>query len=108
VFVNHFLAPNVFINDIELALAPLLWRVGWRSDLKMDKFLKMTNLKPERVELVDRLGLWRTLYCTNHKDAAGPEEFDEKPKRLFIPQALRKWGKRLATVRMRKTERVRD
>ncbi|MEK7466868.1 MAG: methyltransferase domain-containing protein [Planctomycetota bacterium] len=106
VFVNHFMAPNVFINDVELALAPLFWRVGWRSDLKMDNFLKMTNLSPEKVELVDRLGLWRTLHCTNHKNAAGPEE--ERPTRTFIPQALRRWGKRLATVRMRKTERVRD
>lgn len=106
VFVNHFMAPNTFINDVELALAPLLWRVGWRSDLKISDFLRMTNLEPEKVELVDRLGLWRTLYCVNHKNAAGPEE--EKPKRTFIPQALRKWGKRLATVRIRRKERVRD
>ena len=99
VFVNHFMAPNVVINDVELSLAPVFWRLGWRSDLKMDHFLKMTNLKPEKVELVDRLGLWRTLYCTNEKDAAGPEE--ERPRRAFIPQALKRWG-RLATARLRK------
>lgn len=104
VFVNHFMAPNTFINDLERACAPVLWRVGWRSDLKLDSFLRMTNLRPEKVEFVDRMGLWRTLYCVNHKDAAGPEEV--KPKRTFIPQALRTWGKRLATVRIRKRERV--
>jgi phosphatidylethanolamine/phosphatidyl-N-methylethanolamine N-methyltransferase len=97
VFVNHFMAPNVFINDIELTLAPLLWRFGWRSDLKLPNFLRMTNLKPEKVELVDRLGLWRVLYCENHKDAAGPEE--EKPRRTFLPPALKRWGRKLATAR---------
>ncbi|NUN47309.1 MAG: methyltransferase domain-containing protein [Candidatus Brocadiae bacterium] len=100
VFVNHFMAPNVFINDIERFFAPFFWRAGWRSDLKLPDFLRMTNLKPEKVELVDRLGLWRTLYCVNHKDAAGPEEVREKTR--FLPAALKRWGKRLAPLKLRK------
>lgn len=94
VFVNHFMAPNVFINDCEEFFAPLFWRVGWRSNLKLSAFLRMTGLTPEKVELVDRLGLWRTLHCTNQKVAAGPAE--EKPSRkLSLGAALKRWGKKL-------------
>lgn len=102
VFVNHFMAPNVFINDIELFLAPVLWRCGWRSDLKMDHFLRMTNLQPEKVELVDRFGLWRTLHCTNYKNEAGPEERRKTRQFTGLRQALRKWGKRFSPAAARK------
>ena len=102
VFVNHFMAPNVFINDVERFLAPVLWRMGWRSDLKMETFLRMTNLKPEKVELVDRLGLWRTLYCTNNKNAPGPEEKRKSRKFTGLRQTLKKWQRRFATAGSRK------
>jgi phosphatidylethanolamine/phosphatidyl-N-methylethanolamine N-methyltransferase len=95
VFVNHFMAPNVFINDCEEFFAPVFWTLGWRSNLKLSAFLKMTGLSPERVELVDRLGLWRTLHCTNHKVAAGPVE-EKTSRKLSLGAALKRWGRKLA------------
>lgn len=65
VFLNHFLSEKPVIGFFERVLSPLFYKVGFATDLNLDRLMEETGLLPERKEDIDFLGHWKAVRCVN-------------------------------------------
>lgn len=65
VFLNHFLNENAFIGLFEKVFSPLCYRVGFYTDLDLNKLMSSTGLRVETKEHIDFLGHWKAVRCIN-------------------------------------------
>ncbi len=65
VFLNHFLNDNPLVGVFEKILSPLFYRVGFATDLNLEKLMNDTGLTIESKEDIDFLGHWKAVRCMN-------------------------------------------
>ncbi len=63
--VNHFTPDHPVLRDMESACAPLLSRVGFRSDLDLRQLVEAMRLEPVEVRSTDVLGFWKLALFIN-------------------------------------------
>lgn len=64
--LGHFNSPNPVIGGLERLLAPLSRKLGWRSDLSLDSFLRETGLTVLDRTAVNLFGYWILLRAGNN------------------------------------------
>lgn len=71
VIVNHFTSESPILGGITEALDPVTRRLGWRTDLKLNPFMRATQLKIEKVYKLSKLSLYTVLEGYNEKNGKG-------------------------------------
>jgi len=67
VIINHFKSRNKVVAGIERCINPLSKKIGWRSDLCMDEFVKRASLRVEKVFTLKKVDFWHFIFATNMK-----------------------------------------
>ncbi len=68
VIVNHFTSESPILGGLTEALDPVTRRLGWRTDLKLDPFVRAAQLKIDRVYKLSKLSLYTVLEGCNEKN----------------------------------------
>jgi len=68
VIVNHFTSESPILGSLTEALDPVTRRLGWRTDLKLDPFVRATQLKIDKVYKLSKLSLYTVLEGYNEKN----------------------------------------
>ncbi len=68
VIVNHFTSESPILGSLTEALDPVTRRLGWRTDLKLDPFVRAAQLKIDRVYKLSKLSLYTVLEGCNEKN----------------------------------------
>ncbi len=68
VIVNHFTSESLILGSLTEALDPVTRRLGWRTDLKLDPFVRATQLKIDKVYKLSKLSLYTVLEGYNEKN----------------------------------------
>ncbi|MFB3906496.1 MAG: class I SAM-dependent methyltransferase [Acidobacteriota bacterium] len=63
VFMNHFQSDNRLTAPFEKAVSPLFYRLGFRTDLNLNKLMSKCGLEVETREKVGFLGNWTAVRC---------------------------------------------
>ncbi len=66
-FLNHFRSPNRLLGSIERHISPLCYRLGFKTDLDMETFLRETALQVAQVRGVNLFQYWKLVECLNQK-----------------------------------------
>lgn len=64
-FLNHFHSEKPIVRAVETVISPLCFRLGFRTDLDLQKLARDADLKVESVERIDFCGHWRAVRCIN-------------------------------------------
>ncbi len=67
VFLNHFLNEKPLIGFFERVFSPLFYRIGFATDLNLDRLMQESGLEIETKEDIDFLGHWKAVRCVNVK-----------------------------------------
>lgn len=70
VIINHFQSGNRAMALIEKILCPLFQKIGWRSDLSLERLMGETGLDVDFRYKIDAVDLWQTVFITNDSRAA--------------------------------------
>ena len=65
--MNHFTHEVPVISTLETVLSPLFYRIGFRTDLRIQRLVDECGLEVDRIEKIDFLGHWKALKCLNRK-----------------------------------------
>jgi phosphatidylethanolamine/phosphatidyl-N-methylethanolamine N-methyltransferase len=65
VFLNHFLSAGPVTSKLERASAPLLGRLGFKSDFDLPAFLAQTGMRADSIEKVNLPRIWSLVICPN-------------------------------------------
>lgn len=65
VIINHFQSGNRVLAVIEKWLCPLFQKIGWRSDLSLERLMHETGLNVDFRYKLDAVDLWQTVFITN-------------------------------------------
>ncbi|HSR70360.1 MAG TPA: methyltransferase domain-containing protein [Acidobacteriota bacterium] len=65
--MNHFTHEVPVIDTIETVLAPLFYKVGFRTDLRLQPLFQEAELEIDRIVNIDFLGHWKAVRCVNRK-----------------------------------------
>ena len=63
VFMNHFQSNNRLTAPFEKAVSPLFYRLGFRTDLNLNRLMDKCELEIETKEKVGFLGNWTAVRC---------------------------------------------
>ena len=63
VFMNHFQSDNRLTAPFEKAVSPLFYRLGFRTDLNLNRLMNKCGLEIETKEKVGFLGNWTAVRC---------------------------------------------
>ncbi len=63
VFMNHFQSDNRLTAPFEKAVSPLFYRLGFRTDLNLNRLMEKCDLEIETREKVGFLGNWTAVRC---------------------------------------------
>ncbi len=63
VFMNHFQSDNRLTAPFEKAVSPLFYRLGFRTDLNLNRLMDKCGLEIETKEKVGFLGNWTAVRC---------------------------------------------
>ncbi|HHL39177.1 MAG TPA: methyltransferase domain-containing protein [Deltaproteobacteria bacterium] len=72
VIVNHFKSKNKMVEKFEKIVDPLCRRIGWRSDMCLDQFLRESGLRVEQRYKLRKLDLWHLIFAVNEKLTGEP------------------------------------
>lgn len=64
-FINHFQHEVPLLRTVERWLSPVFYRIGFRTDLRLDDLMAQCGLKIEEQEAVDFCGHWKAVRCFN-------------------------------------------
>jgi phosphatidylethanolamine/phosphatidyl-N-methylethanolamine N-methyltransferase len=67
VIVNHFTTDLPVIGPLTEALDPLTRRLGWRTKLRLEPFLKATDFNVEEIYKISKLSLYTVVVGVNQK-----------------------------------------
>jgi len=70
VIINHFQSGNRVMALIEKVLCPFFQKIGWRSDLSLEKLMSQTGLNVDFRYKLDVVDFWHTVFITNDSRAA--------------------------------------
>ncbi len=83
VIVNHFTSESPIWGGLTEALDPVTRKLGWRTDLKLNPFMRAAQLKIEKVYKLSKLSLYTVLQGYNEKNGNG--HHDMPIKRTVAP-----------------------
>lgn len=63
-FLNHFLSDNRVVAGVERRISRWMGPLGFRTDLDLWNLLERTGMRPDRIDRVNLLGMWRLVVCT--------------------------------------------
>ncbi len=64
---NHFLSEHRIKAFVERLASPLCYRIGFNTDLDLEKLLRDTHLEIDFEENSDAIGHWKAVRCINRK-----------------------------------------
>lgn len=67
VVVNHFKSKNPIIEMCEKLMNPICKKIGWRSDLSLNEFIRHAGLKVTKQYMLKKLDFWHIVFATNEK-----------------------------------------
>jgi len=65
--INHFCAEHFPARLIDKLISPICYRIGFKTNLELDKLLADCGLKIDLLRRVDFLGTWKAVRCVNPK-----------------------------------------
>jgi len=63
--LNHFRSTKPVLGWIEKIISPLTWRIGFRTDLELDRFIREARLQVTQIEGVNLFDHWKIVQCVN-------------------------------------------
>jgi phosphatidylethanolamine/phosphatidyl-N-methylethanolamine N-methyltransferase len=69
VIVNHFTTDLPIIGPLTEALDPITRRLGWRTQLRLEPFLKAADFNVEEIYKISKLSLYTVVVGANHKES---------------------------------------
>ena len=70
VIINHFQSGNRVMALIEKVLCPFFQKIGWRSDLSLERLMSQTGLNVDFRYKLDVVDFWHTVFITNDSHVA--------------------------------------
>ena len=70
VLVNHFQSQNKVVGAVEKLVCPICTKLGWKSDLALDRLLREVGVSADERYKLTKPDLWETVILT--KPAASP------------------------------------
>jgi phosphatidylethanolamine/phosphatidyl-N-methylethanolamine N-methyltransferase len=67
VIVNHFTSEVPVLGHLTEAMDPVTRRLGWRTNLRLEPFVRESQLKIDRVYKISKLSLYTVLVSRNEK-----------------------------------------
>ncbi|MBI1911006.1 MAG: methyltransferase domain-containing protein [Deltaproteobacteria bacterium] len=67
VIVNHFKSSNKVVEIAELLMNPVCKKIGWRSDLCLQEFIRKSGLNVKQKYMLKKLDFWHIVFATNEK-----------------------------------------
>lgn len=67
VVVNHFKSRNKLVETVEKIINPVCKKIGWRSDLCINEFIKRSGLNVKQKYMLKKLDFWHIIFATNKK-----------------------------------------
>jgi len=65
VFMNHFRSENPIVGSVEKVISPLCYRIGFRTDLDLNRLAQTCGLNIDVREKVGFMGNWQAVRCIN-------------------------------------------
>ena len=88
VIVNHFTSEVPILGHLTEAMDPVTRRLGWRTNLRLEPFVRSIQLKMEQVYKISKLSLYTVLVGRNEKHryaVANSPEKQDSPHRPVRP-----------------------
>jgi len=67
VIVNHFKSRNPVVERVEQIINPICEKIGWRSDLCLNEFIKKSGLHVYKKYMLKKLDFWHIVFASNEK-----------------------------------------
>lgn len=67
VLVNHFQSSNRYIAKFDKLISPFTKKVGWRTDLSLERLIRETDLEVKEQYKLNRIDLWKVVWAINNK-----------------------------------------
>lgn len=67
VLVNHFQSLNKYIAKFDELINPITKKVGWRTDLSLEKLIKDADLDVREQYKLNKIDLWKVVWAVNNK-----------------------------------------
>lgn len=85
VIVNHFTSEFPILRHLTEALDPVTRRLGWRTNLRLEPFVRATQLNIDRVYKISKLSLYTVLVGLNEKNGYAGATSSEGPLSHYNP-----------------------
>lgn len=66
-FLNHFKSQNPILAKFEELISPLCDKIGFKTDLDVEKLMAITNLKINYRRKINLFNYWQLVQCINQK-----------------------------------------
>ena len=67
VLVNHFQSPNKYLAKFDELISPFTKKMGWRTDLSLEKLIRDTDLEVRSQYKMNKIDLWKVIWAVNNK-----------------------------------------
>jgi len=67
VVINHFKSRNKVVAKVEEMITPISKKIGWRSDLCIEEFIRHSGIKVTRRYKLKKLDFWHVIFALNEK-----------------------------------------
>lgn len=67
VLVNHFQSPNKYLAKFDELISPITKKVGWRTDLSLERLIKEADLDVREQYKLNKIDLWKVVWAVNNK-----------------------------------------
>lgn len=67
VLVNHFQSPNKYIAKFDELISPITKKVGWRTDLSLERLIREADLDVREQYKLNKIDLWKVVWAVNNK-----------------------------------------
>ncbi|MEE8574995.1 MAG: class I SAM-dependent methyltransferase [Thermodesulfobacteriota bacterium] len=67
VVVNHFKSNNKVIGKVEHVINPVCEKIGWKSNLGLDDFIKGSGLRVIEKYMLKKIDFWHLIFAVNEK-----------------------------------------
>lgn len=68
VLVNHFQSQNKYLAKFDELISPITKKVGWRTDLSLERLIKDADLDVREQYKLNKIDLWKVVWAVNNKD----------------------------------------
>ncbi len=68
VLVNHFQSQNKYLAKFDELISPITKKVGWRTDLSLERLIKEADLDVREQYKLNKIDLWKVVWAVNNKD----------------------------------------